>query len=711
MARNLDPSNLTTGAGAQEDTDPVVTSELPTNKVARPGDKMSGGLWISPDTPQTSLKVTGTDSPAVSVAGVAGGLSLSIPASTGGVAIQSTAGAGAHIMQLAATADGKVLEAVSANEPVVDATTTNNVAIKATAAGAFAAVWGLGQPGLSGQGIDAGTGVVGVGGNLDGVGVSATGDGVGPGLMAQGGAGGGVGVQAAGGAAGGFGVYAQSSAASAAMYAEAQGTGAGIQALSVDGPGVLATGGNNRPAAELVGGADAPAIQAWAGGYGPTVVAWSGTQGLTNHSSTFQAGSSTSALVLNASASTVDGFYVGWKVTIGAGADSLIENDYRYIISYNGTSQVAVVEPPFSAAPSNGDSYTVRVPTPAAVVALGQRGGTGAHLLAGYETHRSTVANNVPPSASSFELASGSATDSYYVGWTVSIDSQVTRVTGYVGATKVLTVSPALGIAPGVGVDVMLITGQSALSLTGASAHDGVNAQVAYNGIGMQVTAELPVYLSNPGGTRGHLHLAPSTIGLPASASAGQMWTANDAAKDLYYRDASGWLNLSSLARRVEHFSGHLGFIKDFTGTWNNGLYAVSGANVDYNSIAFDAVNKRAFQYHICTALNGGLSDITVGWEIAIPYGFQSWTSLVLRFRSALGTGESWRVGMLDTDGNAVALTGDAGTISDTNLQTATVTVDNGTFTGGGMAIVSLKISPNALTNVRFYGLTINYRA
>jgi hypothetical protein len=711
MARSVDPSTIDTGAGALASTEPVVPSELPTNKVARPGDKMSGGLWVSPDTPEVALRVTGTAGVAVQVAGVTNGISIQAPAPTNGVAIQSGAGNGAVVLQAVATGTGKVLEATSADDSAVLATSSGAPTIKATSNGAFPGVWGLGQPGLSGQGIGAGTGVEGVGGNINGIGVQGTGDGVGTGVAAQGGAAGGYGVQAVGGAAGGYGVHAQSSAASAALYAEAQGTGAGLQAISVDGPGILVAGGNNRTAADLTGGADAPAIQAWAGGYGPTVVAWSGTSGLTNHSSTFQAGSSASALKLNASASTVDGFYVGWKITIGAGADSVIENDWRYVISYNGATQVAVVEPPFTGVPSNGDSYILRTPSTAAVIAQGQRSGVGAHVLAGYETHRSTVANNVPPSDTSFELASGSATNSYYVGWAVSIDGQVTRCTGYVGASKVLTVSPALTLAPGVGVDILLLKGQAGLSITGARVHDGVNATDILNGTGLQVTADLPVYLSNPGGKRGHLYLEPSTAALPSNSTAGDLWVANDSNKDLYYRDSAGWLNMSALARRVEHFGGHLGFIKEFVGTWVDARYSIPSTSLVVANVGYDVISKRAYQQYTCTALDGGLSSFSLGWEIPIPHGFQEWTDIELRFGSSV-TGIPYTVTLLDTSGASATLVGDTGVIPAMSIQTVNVSVTDGVYEGGKVAILAIKIQPdNATAQLRFYGAKVTYRA
>lgn len=711
MARSVDPSTIVTGAGALDSTEPVVTSELPTNKVARPGDKMSGGLWISPDNTELALRVTGTDGVAVQVAGATNGIAIQVPAPTNGVAIQSGAGNGAVVLQATATGTGKGVEVTSADESAVLATSSGAPTIKATSNGAFPGVWGLGKPGLSGQGIDAGTGVEGVGGNVNGIGVSGTGDGVGPGVAAQGGAAGGVGVQAVGGAAGGYGVYAQSSAASAAMYAEAQGTGAGLQAISVDGPGILVAGGNNRTAADLTGGADAPAIQAWAGGHGPTVVAWSGTPGLTNHSSTFQAGSSASALKLNASASTIDGFYVGWKVSVGSDAASDIKNDWRYVLSYSGSTQVALVEPPFSGAPILGNTYIVEPPSTSALIAYGQRRGTAAHLLSGYETHRSTVANNVPPSASAFALATGSAVNSYYVGWTVSIDNQITQCTGYVGATRVLTVSPALVGAPVAAIGVLLVCGQIGLSVTGAQVHDGVNNESVTNGVGIAVKAALPIYLSNPNGQRGHICLAPSTSALPGSASAGELWASNGSRKDLHYRDSAGWLNLSALARRVEHFSGHLGFVVQTFGTWKNDTYTVSGANLIVSPV-YDGTAKRAFQSYTCTILSGGvIGSIMLGWEIPIPNGFQEWTSLVLRFSSSSGYDSGWQVGMLDTAGNAAILTNASGAITNTDLQEKTVTVASGTFTGGGLAIVSLQVTVNDLASIKFYGLTINYRA
>jgi hypothetical protein len=57
-------------------------------------------------------------------------------------------------------------------------------------------------------------------------------------------------------------------------------------------------------------------------------------------SSTFQTGSSGNTLILNASASGVNGYYVGWwvKITSGPGIDQV-----RLIKSYNATGQVAVV--------------------------------------------------------------------------------------------------------------------------------------------------------------------------------------------------------------------------------------------------------------------------------------------------------------------------------------------------------------------------------
>jgi hypothetical protein len=68
--------------------------------------------------------------------------------------------------------------------------------------------------------------------------------------------------------------------------------------------------------------------------------------------STTQAGSTTTQIVLNASASTITNFYIGKYLQIG--------NQFSIITSYDGATQVATVSVPFSAIPAPGTTYYIR---------------------------------------------------------------------------------------------------------------------------------------------------------------------------------------------------------------------------------------------------------------------------------------------------------------------------------------------------------------
>ncbi len=662
MARTIDPSTLVVGAGIADDVSQIPTSEMVTNKVNRPGDKMSGKLQVKPG--------------------------------------------------------------------------SSSVAVEAVASGSNAGVRGSGQPGIYGLGIDVGTGVSGRGGDTDGVGVlgigtaagtgvsgqggntagtgvSGTGGGVGTGVFGYGGSGGGVGIEALS-AGDSPGLVSSSPGAGNAIEAYASGAGAGLLAVSASGPGISSTGGTGQAALDALGGTDAPAIKAWAGGDGPTSTFWSSTSGLSNQSGNFQAGSTASAVVLGAGASATHNIYVGWRVDVGAGADSLIENDFRYVVSYDGTTKTALVSPPFTGTPSVGDPYTLRAPSAAALFALAQPGGYAARLLGGSDVHRSTVDDpGAAATVNTFNLLAGSASDGAYVGWNLSIAGQKSRCTGYVGATKTLTVSPDLSAPPAHGTDILLLDSSETLILTAPRVYDGVNATTLYNGVGLSVDACLGIQISNFAGQRGHLRLVPSTTGLPANASVGEVWSSNSADKDLFYRDNTGWLNISALARRSEYFSGKSAFVQDYVGTWVDPSYAVSGAAVVLSGLGYDFTDKHAFQPYTCTALDTGLSSLSLGWEIVIPPGFQNWTDLVFRFSSSVGTGEAYLVSMLDTGGNAVTLSASSsGTIPNTSIQTITVTVTDGVYTEGSLVRVFLKIQPdNATAQLKFYGLSANYRA
>jgi len=103
---------------------------------------------------------------------------------------------------------------------------------------------------------------------------------------------------------------------------------------------------------------------------------------------------------LGATASSADGFYTGWNITVGGQACGVITG-------YVGSTKVAT----FS------------------IAALAQTSGTTAYSLLGSAT--SVVFGGTV-----------SSVDSYYVGWTIKVGTQNCGViTGYVGATKIATVS------------------------------------------------------------------------------------------------------------------------------------------------------------------------------------------------------------------------------------------------------------------------------
>lgn len=106
------------------------------------------------------------------------------------------------------------------------------------------------------------------------------------------------------------------------------------------------------------GGGSPPALNAWPLGRVLQAAGFAEVRNGAAINSTLQAGSSTTALVLNGSASAVDDFYIGWPVqnaNIGTGSvkgSTLIQD-------YNGTSKTAQIAETLSGAPGTGAAYTI----------------------------------------------------------------------------------------------------------------------------------------------------------------------------------------------------------------------------------------------------------------------------------------------------------------------------------------------------------------
>ena len=83
--------------------------------------------------------------------------------------------------------------------------------------------------------------------------------------------------------------------------------------------------------------------------------------------STAQVGSTTADIVLNASASDVDGYYVGWKVVMGHGSAVGLPGETRTVISYIGSSRTAIIDTDgtnvWPALPVAGNPYNIYNPT------------------------------------------------------------------------------------------------------------------------------------------------------------------------------------------------------------------------------------------------------------------------------------------------------------------------------------------------------------
>lgn len=140
--------------------------------------------------------------------------------------------------------------------------------------------------------------------------------------------------------------------------------------------------------------------------------------------STTQAGSTTTQIVLNTTASTITNFYVGQYLQIGT--------QFSIITAYNGTTQTATVSTPFSVAPAAGTTYFIRSGIPM----------ISSNLAAG----STQILLNLGPSASTI--------DQIYQGTFIYFTSGPNQgvsalIVNYVGSTQQATLGAALPQVPG----------------------------------------------------------------------------------------------------------------------------------------------------------------------------------------------------------------------------------------------------------------------
>lgn len=152
-------------------------------------------------------------------------------------------------------------------------------------------------------------------------------------------------------------------------------------------------------------------------------------KGAMTHDGTAQAGG-VNTITLAVGASAVDNIYKEGLIVIVAGT---AVGEAHHILSYNGTTKVAVVDQSWYAAPDITSDYIVF--------------GGSAH-----DTSESGLAAGGSSTGITLN-GSASAVDGTYTNQIVLIPSgagtgQVRKITGYVGATKVATVSPAWTTTP-----------------------------------------------------------------------------------------------------------------------------------------------------------------------------------------------------------------------------------------------------------------------
>lgn len=145
--------------------------------------------------------------------------------------------------------------------------------------------------------------------------------------------------------------------------------------------------------------------------------------------STF-AGGSAAAPQLDANASSMDNFYVGYylkDITIG---------EYRLITSYNATTKVATLQTAFSGAWAAGDSFSISKEQPMLETTVAAATSTTITLA-----------------------AAGSSTDGFYIGNYVYLPNagESGLITAYNGSTLQITFTPPLTVIPGVGDPVEIL--------------------------------------------------------------------------------------------------------------------------------------------------------------------------------------------------------------------------------------------------------------
>lgn len=175
------------------------------------------------------------------------------------------------------------------------------------------------------------------------------------------------------------------------------------------------------------------------------------------HNGTASAGGSNSITLTGGSATNE--IYDSNLVVITAGTGA---GQARVIVEYNGTTKVAIVDRAWEVMPDNTSEFQVLVDHQADLVDHGvAQSGTASTI---------TLAN------------SASAVDGMYVGQHIfrSLIGQTRLITGYVGATRVATVSPDWVTNPdATSVYKIIPIGRTIVELLGVQAKADVNAEVA----------------------------------------------------------------------------------------------------------------------------------------------------------------------------------------------------------------------------------------
>lgn len=186
---------------------------------------------------------------------------------------------------------------------------------------------------------------------------------------------------------------------------------------------------------------------------------------------------------LGATASSVDGFYFGWNITVGGQACGVITG-------YEGRTKAAT----FS------------------IAALAQTSGTTAYSLLGSAT--SVVFGGTV-----------SSVDSFYVGWTIKVGTQNCGViTSYSGSTKTATITHASSMAQTPGTTYQLINGSIQSGIASAAQIAGATlvalASTASTADGYYVGCAILVGTQNCGIITGYVGATKiATVSVPVTAA------------------------------------------------------------------------------------------------------------------------------------------------------------------------------------------------